>query len=133
MTRPPSSGDYYLRVASDPAVSKPDESLGRCYPVAQEGRPAVKRGPRSCCHGRIDRLCVSATWGPMQTCLEFGPHVPFPAPDRWIISVLSLNPIRNGVSAPSGGVLQESGIVLACPTMMHPVQMGILLRLHRGG
>lgn len=69
----------------------------------------------------------------MQTCLEFGPHVPFPAPDRWIISVLSLNPIRNGVSAPFGGVLQESGIVLACPTMMHLVQTSILLRLHRGG
>lgn len=69
----------------------------------------------------------------MQTCLEFGPHVPFPAPDRWIISVLSLNPIRNGVSAPFGGVLQESGIVLACPTMMRPAQTSILLRLHRGG
>lgn len=39
-------------------------------------------------HGRIDRLCVSATWGPdAKYVLNFGPHVSLPAPDRWIISV----------------------------------------------
>lgn len=38
--------------------------------------------------------------------LNFGPHVPLPAPDRWIISVSFLKPV-NGVSVPPGGMLQK--------------------------
>lgn len=51
-------------------------------------------------------MCECHFGGRRRQCLEFGPHVPLPAPDRWIISVSFLKPV-NGVSVPPGGMLQK--------------------------